>query len=111
MTAVDGMDDEIKELVAAYKLASKKLKAWREEHRPLRSVVYVECEKYKGFGIVNHDDHPTEYLSVRLENGNTWWYPIEKTFDAGRRMCDWPTWIKREKRIYPYNQPPEQMRD
>lgn len=98
MTAVDGMDDEIKELVERYTSIRDKLIDWRRDNFPVRSVVYVECDQYTGFGIVERDGAEPHQLAVRLENGNTWWYPVEKTMLA-HRPGDWPSWIKREKKL------------
>jgi hypothetical protein len=100
MTAVDGMDDDIKELVEKYKLASANLVKWKKENRPFGSVVYVECDQYTGFGIIQDDAScRPEQLSVRLGNDNVWWYPLEQTTLADRHMNNWPNWIRREKKL------------
>lgn len=99
MTAVDGMDDHIKELVANYIRAKVLLEKWKQDTFPPRTVVCVECPQYKGFGIATMEDGTRpEQLAVRLENGNIWWYPVRDCCIA-HRVGDWPLWIKREKKL------------
>lgn len=97
MTIVDGMDDEVKELVAKFEAAQGKLEAYKQEHFPPGTVVYVECDQYKGFGVAR-DDSPPKQVAVMLENGNTWWYAIT-TVCIAPKPGHWPGWIKRMKII------------
>ena len=100
MTAVDGMDDELKELVCNYMKALEKIQDWKKDMFPTGTVVYVEHDSYKGFGIVVSDMecYPTK-VPVRLQNDNIWWYSVLCVTPATRRPVDWPDWIKREKKI------------
>lgn len=99
MTAVDGMFDKVVKLVANYDRAAKKLLDYKASELPPNTVVYVECDQYTGYGIsVLNDGVKPNQIAVKLENGNTWWYPVEKTFPANTRPGDWPEWIKKISR-------------
>lgn len=99
MTAVDGMDDEIKALVQNYKNARAKLAQWNLEQYPNDTVVYVEGNSYTGFGVVDREPNcPTEMVSVKLEHQENRWYPIQAVCLANR-PGNWPAWIQRLKKI------------
>jgi hypothetical protein len=66
------------ELVEAYKTAVTNLDAYRVKTFRSGMFVKVNCDRYHGYGfIVRNSDCPPHVVPVKLENGNTWWYPIE----------------------------------
>ena len=80
---VDVPDDEkdsnqMAELVMRYKMAANQLKAYRDDTFKKGAKAKVDCPRFTGIGKVacQHDVQP-DLLAVTLENGNTWWYPIE----------------------------------
>lgn len=100
MTAVDGMDDTQKQLVADFKNARAKLAQWSLETYPEGTVVYIEAPQFTGYAIVQrNNDCPDDRISVVLENGNEWWYPILMASIGTTRPGDWPNWIKRKKNL------------
>lgn len=72
------------------------LKLWKQQYLPHLTVVNVDCERFKGQAIVVADsDCAPENVDCRLENGNTWWYPIESvTIISDVRLYD--RWVRRE---------------
>jgi hypothetical protein len=55
----------------------------RRKRFPPGTLVCVDCEQYCGPGTVvsqgiQDEGCPLDKVSVRLESGNTWWYPIDK---------------------------------
>jgi hypothetical protein len=65
-------------LVRSYHEIVKKLQAERKAMFRHRMFVWVDCYKYRGHGVILlSDDPPPHVVAVLLENGNTWWYPIE----------------------------------
>jgi hypothetical protein len=71
--------EELAQLKLYRNLTDLLLKA-RMKNFPHGSRVLVDCARYKGPGtaVVNCDkDVPLDQLSVQLDNGNVWWYPIE----------------------------------
>lgn len=101
MTAVDGMDDHVLEMVLAFTKAEAKLRTYASNNFPLGTVVYVDCEgRYKGYGITGRQDGcKASELPVILGNGNMWCYPLEKISVGTTRPGDWPNWIKERKKI------------
>lgn len=95
MVVVDGMDDELKSLVADFKNARAKLVQWSIETYPEGSVVYIEAPQFMGYAIVQrNNDCPADRISVVLENGNEWWHPILMANIGTSRPSEWPNWIK-----------------
>ncbi len=75
------------------------------------SAVYVAAPQYKGFGIVAFQGEGLEFpdrLSVLLENGNVWSYPVEDCRPANlselprstRLACLRANGIKCEGRVF-----------
>lgn len=65
-------------LISRYKYAFEQLQKWKNVNFPRGSTVYVECDRYSGLGIVAMSEScPLDKLAVKLENGNTWHYPLE----------------------------------
>lgn len=65
-------------LVGAYEDAVAKLDAYRVKNFRPGGLVRVDCARFRGFGFAVVDgDCPPCKLAVMLENGNTWWYPID----------------------------------
>lgn len=44
---------------------------------PTGTPVFVDAPTYRGIGVVSLADGPADTIAVFLENGNTWWYPVE----------------------------------
>lgn len=73
------MTKAVKTMFRDWKGLSFQLAAWKSQTFVPGSVVTVDCERYSGDGMVFYDpDCPLDQLAVRLQNGNAWWYPIEK---------------------------------
>lgn len=70
--------DKAAELVIKYKLLACRLKDYRDHVFKQGSRVKVDNPRFTGIGEVacQYDLQP-DLLAVTLENGNTWWYPIE----------------------------------
>ena len=63
------------------------------EFKPRRAVRVIN-ERYHGFGLIVHDETcPLDQIAVRLENGNTWWYPLDDCSLASRDSC--PQWLQK----------------
>lgn len=98
MTSVDRMDEHQRKLVARFRDARAKLEEWKRETYPDNSVVYVECDVFKGHAIVAHHDFcPPDNISVFLQNESQLFPPVLSVCSAEHRMADWPIWIKRIK--------------
>lgn len=68
------------EQAQAYRRDQASLIARRANTFPRNCPVLVNSARYKGNGFavnVNNPDVPADQLTVMLENGNTWYYPIE----------------------------------
>jgi hypothetical protein len=78
-----------------YRLAKSQLEYLKAREFQSGSVVYVNADQYKGYGIVKLEDgvRPDE-LAVSLGNGNTWWYPVLACAVIKDRNV-WPLEIKR----------------
>ena len=64
------------------------------EFRPGRGARVIN-DRYNGYGLVVRDEGcPLDQIAVKLENGNTWWYPIEDCSLASRDSC--PPWLQRK---------------
>ena len=67
-----------KELLCRWRELTNAIQDWKAAAFPVGAIVYVECPQYNGYGIATADrDCRTDRLSVKLENGNVWWYPLE----------------------------------
>jgi hypothetical protein len=64
---------------ADYRLATARMLAFRSKMFTAGMKVSVDSRTYNGLGIVARigSDVPPDKVPVTLENGNTWWYPIE----------------------------------
>ena len=72
-------------LAERYRSAAHVLIGYRDRVFPKGSVVYVDCDRYRGPGIAARDSAcPPDQLPVLLGNGNTWWYPIERCYEASQ---------------------------
>lgn len=80
--------------VRAYRtMRDRLLEARAAEFKSGRGVRVVS-DRYNGYGMVVDDDGcPPDQLAVKLENGNTWWYPLEGCSLANRGTC--PPWLQR----------------
>jgi hypothetical protein len=68
----------MKELIKKYHAVHQELRDIREKEFPFGIKVFVDCPQYKGPGTVDLKvSVPLDMLPVKLENGNTWYYPLE----------------------------------
>lgn len=73
-----GVGESCAELVKVYRDAVAKLNDYRARIFRPGCFVKVNCDRFRGFGfVVRCSDCPPHLLPVCLENGNTWWYPLE----------------------------------
>ena len=84
-------------LTEAWKRLSEVVIDERKKAFPYHSVVYVNCAKYHGFGIVDCcDGVPLHQICVLLENGNSWYYDTQDCALSPRNNRHlWPNWIHR----------------
>lgn len=69
------------------------VEARHHEFKPGRAARVIN-ERYRGYGLIVVDDGcPVDQLAVKLENGNTWWYPLEDCSIANRDAC--PGWLQK----------------
>lgn len=70
---------DIKPVIEAWRAATQQLIAFKASIFPRGTPVLVNADRYHGPGVVGFrsSDVPPDQLPVLLENGNTWWYPIE----------------------------------
>ena len=73
------MSDAAKFWLVRFRSAKDMLERYKAGEFPHGTRVKVECpRRYTGPGVAVDDDRvPADHLAVRLENGNTWWYPLE----------------------------------
>lgn len=77
-----------------FQTARERLLEAKQREFPSGRGVRVVNERYNGYGmIVTNDDCPVDQLAVKLENGNTWWYPLDCCSLANRDTC--PPWLQR----------------
>lgn len=77
-----------------FRTAREQLTEARQQEYPAGRGVRVVNERYNGYGMIAEDDGcPVDQLAVKLENGNTWWYPLEDCSLANRDTC--PPWLQR----------------
>ena len=61
-----------------YRRALDELEKCKSERYYHGTPVMVDCPRYKGPGVAVTDNQcPPDQVAVSLENGNTWWYPME----------------------------------
>ncbi len=86
------------QLAALHRLAAIHLRDQAALMFPSGSFVYVAHEMFTGHGYVRqreHGDDPT-LLAVVLENGNTWFYPLECCTPA-KNLKEVPRSVRRMK--------------
>lgn len=77
-----------------YQTAKERLTEGRRAEFPSGRGVRVVHERYNGYGMIVDDDScPVDQLAVKLENGNTWWYPLDSCSLANHGTC--PPWLQR----------------
>lgn len=81
-----------------FQTAKERLLETKQREFPVGRGVRVVHERYNGYGMIMADDGcPIDQLAVRLENGNTWWYPLDSCSLANRDTC--PLWLQRLTRF------------
>lgn len=81
-----------------YQTAKTRLTEAREREFPAGRGVRVVSDRYNGYGMIVDDDGcPVDQLAVKLENGNTWWYPLDDCSLTNRDTC--PPWLQRLMRF------------
>jgi hypothetical protein len=76
----------------------ERLQEARHREFPIGRGVRVVHERYNGYGMIVEDGGcPVDQLAVKLENGNTWWYPLDSCSLANRDTC--PPWLQRLMRF------------
>lgn len=91
-----------------YQTAKERLVEARHNEFPIGRGVRVVHERYNGYGIIVEDDGcPVDQLAVKLENGNTWWYPLDSCSLAHRDTC--PPWLQRLMRFEQRNSEVRQL--
>lgn len=84
------------DLLCRWREMTRLLREWKDSEFPIGSMVYVDCPRYQGYGLVTADSGcRDENLPVRLENGNVWWYPV----DACTRIRDMKSLPRYARRI------------
>ena len=85
------------DLLGRWREMTNSIREWKRTAFPHRSIVKVNAPSYKGYGIVMATGEcDTDKLAVMLENGNTWWYPVESC----ERIADMkqvPAYARRQK--------------
>lgn len=85
-----------RDLLCRWRETTRLLREWKDSEFPIGSMVYVDCPRYRGYGLVTADSEcRDENLPVRLENGNVWWYPV----DACTRIRDMKSLPRYARRI------------
>lgn len=81
-----------------YQTAKERLIEARQREFPTGRGVRVIHERFNGYGMIVEDDGcPVDQLAVKLENGNTWWYPLDSCSLVDRNTC--PPWLQRLMRF------------
>jgi hypothetical protein len=57
--------------------AIQRLNAWTAHYFPPGTEVLVNCERYRGNGVVVGEEHRPLVLPVKISNGNVWHYPVK----------------------------------
>lgn len=87
----------ISDVLCRWRELTRYIREWKDMEFPIGAVVYVNCPQYKGYGIVSADsDCRDDKLPVRLQNGNTWWYPVESCTRT-KEMKQLPRYARRMK--------------
>lgn len=85
------------DLLSRWSEMTNSIREWKRTAFPHRCIVKVNAPSYKGYGIVMATGEcDTDKLPVMLENGNTWWYPVE----GCERITDMkqvPAYARRQK--------------
>ncbi len=91
------MTSHIINLASIWRKVSNELKDYRRcTFRKFR-FVKVDCERFRGHGItIFQGEAPPDHVAVLLENGNTWWYPIESVVPV-TNLRDVPRSVRRMK--------------
>ena len=75
-----------------YRRALDELEKCKSERYYHGTPVMVDCPRYKGPGVAVTDNQcPPDQVAVSLENGNTWWYPMEAVRPNGPSSATRPT--------------------
>ena len=86
---------EIYEWALAHRTAAIELNIAKDAEFPAGAPVYVDAPRYRGHGVVSRNCEHPDTVAVRLENGNTWWYPIECV-----RVVPWAEVDKATRRMH-----------
>lgn len=85
------------EWLGRWREMEQSIREWKRKAFPHRCIVKVNCDRYKGYGVViASSECETDKLAVMLENGNTWWYPVEACTRADD-MKQVPAYARRQK--------------
>lgn len=88
------------DMIRAYHEIEAKLMAYRRCHFRHRGFVKVDCSQFHGYGFaVLSSDVPPDRVAVHLENGNTWWYPIDAVVSV-TDLQEVPRSVRRQKLRY-----------
>src|SRR6267154_399905 len=80
--------------LASFRKAQEWLKEARAAEFKAGRPVLVLHDRFRGYGLVaDSADCPLDQLAVQLENGNTWWYPLDDCHLVRRDDC--PPWLQR----------------
>lgn len=99
MDVSSGLHEQIAVKAEAYRVARRAIVEQRSISFPDGSVVYVDCDKFHGYGIVR--DIPEcwpDHVAVQVQSGNTWYYEMERVTRFRIPQSEWPEWILRYKR-------------
>jgi hypothetical protein len=70
-------------VLVRFRIATCDLERYKARQFPDGTKVNVNSESYRGPGVaVDNDGVPPDKLAVRLDNGNTWCYPLECCVNA-----------------------------
>lgn len=82
--------------VMHFRSEAMKLERYKASFKPFGPArVRLGLTIYEGF-LVRSDDQPPDKMGLHLENGNTWWYPIECFEPMKPKEC--PPWMRRQIR-------------
>lgn len=72
------MEESLESILYRYRSAESALDRYNAANFPHKSKVVVDCPQYRGPGVVLRESScPPTKVSVMLENGNIWHYPIQ----------------------------------
>ena len=76
-----------------FESARDRLREARDAEFKVGRGVRVINERYSGYGLIVADEScPLDQIAVKLENGNTWWYPVRDCHQVNRDTC--PPWLQ-----------------